>query len=119
MSIYYYSIVNDNCSCRGIVFKRNGRAVITDNTDEYTPIGSIYKHFYQRLKAGEKGVDICTDLNIMRSCCRIRLLSIPTIPMINRAENRVYINIDDAITTLNTKTIRPDNSDLVPTFPSQ
>lgn len=116
MSVYYYSVVNDHCSCRGIVFDRNGTAEVTDGV-EYTPVGSVYKQFYTKVKSGVRGVEACNQMNIMRSCCRIRLLSIPTIPMINRSKERVYINIDDKVYTQNTEEIKPKNSELVLDFP--
>ena len=116
MSTYYYSIVNDHCSCRGGVFDKNGVLKLTDGK-EFTPIGSIYKPFYEQLKSGVRGVDACTNLNIMRSCCRIRLLSIPTIPMINRSKDRVYINMNDVVHIENTPKIEPGNKTLVPDFP--
>lgn len=116
MSIHYYSIVNNHCSCRGMIFNRKGVAEVTDG-NEYTPIGSVYKQFYEKVKSGKRGVEACNEMNIMRSCCRIRLLSIPTIPMINRAKDRVYINMDDKVYTENTEEIVPKNSELVLDFP--
>ncbi len=116
MSINYYSIVNDHCSCRGGIFNREGKMEITDG-NEFTPIGCIYRQFYDQVKSGVRGVDACTNMGIMRSCCRIRLLSIPTIPMIDRSKNRVYINIDDKPYSENTPTIEPVNKHLVKPFP--
>lgn len=116
MSVYYYSVVNDHCSCRGVVFNHKGVATVTEGS-EFTPIGSVYKQFYDKVNSGVRGVDACTEMKIMRSCCRIRLLSIPTIPMINRAKDRVYINVNDDVYTENTPVIEPGNKDRVKPFP--
>lgn len=80
-NLFYYATIKENCSCR-------------DENNEPTKIGIRYKEFYNLLleNPDKNGAEILTEMNIFRSCCRIRFLSIPNIPMIDRVNNKTQIN---------------------------
>ncbi len=91
-SIKYYSTPTNICSCR-------------DKNGDFTKISKNFKNYYHRLKNGERGSDILTDLKIMRSCCRIKYLSIPLEPMIDRASERYTDNLISPPITENTRSL--------------
>jgi len=81
MKLFYYSVINYRCSCR-------------NEKNELSPLGKRYKEYYELLKnnPNKNGANILNDMNINRTCCRIRFLSLPTIPMINRVKKKIQIN---------------------------
>jgi len=99
----YYSIPNNCCCCR-------------DRNEDLTKIGKYYKEFYQELKKGKRGVDILDEMGYLRCCCRIKLLSLPMEPMIDRSTDRL---IDYTVTPnirMSTRDLQPVNPP--PDFPA-
>ena len=84
-AIKYYSIPNDNCTCR-------------DENGDLTKISLRYREFYEKIKSGKTGVEALNEMNMLRTCCRIKLLCLAVEPMIDRSTDRmtdltVYPNI--------------------------
>lgn len=102
-AIKYYSTPTNICSCR-------------DKNGDFTKISRNFKDYYERLRKGEKGSDILTDKGIMRSCCRIKYLSIPLEPMLDRSSDRFIDNLKSPPFKINTRDLEAMVSP--PEFPS-
>ena len=101
MNLFYYSVINYRCSCR-------------DDKNQLSPIGKRYKEYYELLKINKdkNGAEILNHMNIYRTCCRIRFLSLPTIPMIDRVKKKIQINSSN----ISIKPIFPQKK--IPDFPN-
>lgn len=101
MELFYYSVINYRCSCR-------------DSKNELSPIGKRYKEYYELLVStpDKNGAEILNDMEIYRTCCRMRFLSLPTIPMINRVNKKIQMNSN----TIPIKKIFPKYN--IPEFPN-
>lgn len=93
-SIKFYSIPNDNCSCR-------------DDNEDLTKIGKKYKKYYTEVRNGRNGAEVLTEMKIMRCCCRIKLLCLPVEPMIDRSSERFTDQTVKPVTKENTREIFP------------
>lgn len=102
-AIKYYSVPNNICSCR-------------DENGDFTKISKNFTKFYIELKKGKKASDILTEAGNMRCCCRIKFLSIPLEPMINRSSERYIDNTGSVDFTENTRELEPLLN--APMFPS-
>ena len=69
--IKFYTLPNRTCSCR-------------DESGFFTPIASRYKEFFNYLNEGINSADALNKMKIYRICCRIKFLSMPILPMIDR-----------------------------------
>lgn len=98
----FYSLPNERCSCR-------------DDTGDLTHISRKYKEFYNLIHSGKSGVESLSEMNIYRCCCRIKFLSIPIIPMIDRSTNRFFDDTKLSTTKQNTKILSPKV--ILPSFP--
>lgn len=99
--VFFYSIIHKNCSCR----QKNG---------DLRNIGKLYKEYYRRLNAGEKSVDILSNISdkdgetsLPRMCCRSRFLSIPIVPMIDRTKEVIYDDRKEDIITKDSEKLYP------------
>jgi len=95
--IKYYNLCNNICSCR-------------DNFDLPTKIAINFKDYYQRIKKGEKAIDILRDMNVIRVCCLNNYLNLSLDPMIDRSSDRF---VDDS----GFPRISKDTRDLTPLNP--
>ena len=102
-AIKFYSIPNDNCSCR-------------DSNEDLTKIGKQYKKYYTEVRKGRNGAEVLTEMKIMRCCCRIKLLCLPVEPMIDRSSDRFTDQTVFPVVSENTREIVPLVSP--PEFPS-
>ena len=93
-AIKFYSIPNDNCSCR-------------DENDNPRKIGKSYREFFDKLKEGKKGVEALDEMGILRCCCRIKLLCLATEPMIDRSKDRFIDNTVFPPIVLDTRELVP------------
>lgn len=93
-SLKFYSLPAEQCSCR-------------DENNNISRISRDFKRYYKELKKGRNGSDILTEFGYMRTCCRIKFLSMPLEPMIDRSSERVIDN------TVNPK-MTEDTRDLLP-----
>ena len=78
-AIKFYQLPNDTCSCR-------------DENDDSYKIGKKYKEYYDKLKSGMTGAEALDDMNIKRTCCRLKLLCLSTDVMIDRSKDRFVDN---------------------------
>ena len=78
-SLKFYQLPNDCCSCR----TKNG---------DVLKIGKKYREYFVKIKSGTKAVDALDEMEIMRTCCRIKLLNLSTEIMIDRSKNRFVDN---------------------------
>ena len=92
--LFYYSLINDTCSCR-------------DANENLTKTGRRYKEYYEYLKKGMKGNEALNEMSIYRSCCRIKFLSLPAEPMIDRSSYRVIDHTVFPNTVLDTRELLP------------
>ena len=93
-AIKFYNLPNDICSCR-------------DNFDNPTKIGRRYKEFFEKLEEGKSGADALNEMNIWRTCCRIKLLCLATEIMIDRSKERFIDNTVFPPIMINTRELEP------------
>jgi len=71
----FYNTPNEVCSCR-------------DENGDFMPISRRFREYYERIKEGEKPVDILKTFKDIKICCRAKFLSVPLQPMIDRSSRR-------------------------------
>ena len=93
-AIKFYSIPNDNCSCR-------------DENGNPRKTGKRYREFFEKLKEGKKGVQALDEMGILRTCCRVKLLCLATEPMLDRSKDRFIDNTVFPPIVLDTRELTP------------
>ena len=93
--IKFYSLPNTVCSCR-------------DEAGFFTPLSLRYKEFYDYLKEDIKSSEVLDKMEIFRTCCRMKFLSMPILPMIDRTSERYYDDTKNETVTRRTDDIIPD-----------
>ena len=102
-SIKFYQLPNDCCSCRD------------ENGDPYK-IGKKYKVYYEKLKEGMTAADALRDMDVMKTCCRLKLLCLSTDVMLDRSKERFVDNTVFPHIIIHTRDLNP--MDPPPDFPS-
>lgn len=102
-AIKFYSIPNNNCGCR-------------DENGDLTKIGKYYKKYYDLIKTGKNGAEALNKMNIMRTCCRIKFLSLAVEPMIDRSSDRFVNHLTKPNIRYGTRELEPKI--LPPDFPT-
>jgi len=102
-SIKFYQLPNDCCSCR-------------DKNDDPVKIGKKYREYYDKLKSGMTGVEALNDMNIKRTCCRLKLLCLSTDVMLDRSKERFVDNTVFPNVIVHTRDLFP--LDQPPDFPA-
>jgi len=86
----FYATPSVNCSC-------------VDENEDYLPISRRFRHFYERVKRGEKQVAVMNDMALRKMCCRVNFLNFPTQPMIERSKNRVFNDVQKHVISEDTR----------------
>lgn len=74
-----------------------------DENGDHRPISRRFRSFYERLKKGEKQVDVMNDMGLKMMCCRVNFLNFPTQPMIERSKNRVFNDVQKYVISEDTR----------------
>jgi DNA-directed RNA polymerase subunit N (RpoN/RPB10) len=52
---------------------------------------------------GRKAIDVLKEMGIKRCCCRIKFLSLPLIPMIDRSKARFFDDVQKTVISEDTR----------------
>lgn len=102
-SIKFYQLPNDTCSCR-------------DENGDTVKIGKRYREYYEKLSTGMKSEQALEEMNVKRTCCRLKFLCLSTDVMIDRSKERFVDNTVFPNVIVHTRDLYPINPP--PDFPA-